>query len=171
MLQWRVDLPTLRPERNPRQLLMPDDPHYSREALARALVGAPSVCWWGPRAFDAYSAATTAPWPLGGGVYLFARAEPEGHRAIYVGETECFATRLVPFHERWPDALDHGATHVRVWGMPDATKAERLDLERDLREQYRPVMNPLLRAVPRRWDLGEFIRRQSASALPPWARY
>ena len=127
----------------PRQMLMPNDPHYSREALARALGGAPSVCWeWGPRAFAAYPAATTVPWPLGGGVYIFARAEPERHRAIYVGETECFATRLVPSHERWSDALGHGATHVHCCEMPYATKAERLNLERDLREQYRPVMNP-----------------------------
>lgn len=121
---------------------MIDDPNRSREALARALVGVPSVCWWGPRPFDAYTATTTAPWPVGGGVYIFARGRAAGRRAIYVGETEHFATRLTPSHERWPDALGFGATEIHVWSMPGATKAERLDLERDLRERYQPVLNP-----------------------------
>ena len=124
-------------------MLMPDDLNRCR-ALARALVGAPAVCWWGLRAFDAYTAATTAPWPVGSGVYIFVR----GRVAIYVGETEHFATRLTSSHERWPDALGFGATEIHVWSMPGATKAERLDLERDLRERYQPLLNPLPQRLP-----------------------
>ena len=117
------------------------------EALARALSGIPAVYWWGPRDFDVYLAGATA--PTGGGVYIFARAVLGGYRAIYVGETECFAARLTT-HEKWPAAaLDHGATHIHIWQMPGGTKAERLSLERDLCEQYRPVMNP----PPLGWSL------------------
>ncbi|MCY4510398.1 MAG: hypothetical protein OXG35_26095 [Acidobacteria bacterium] len=149
---------------------MSDDLNRCWEALARALVGAPSVCWWGPRAFDTYTAATTAPWPVGGGVYIFARGRAGGRRAIYVGETECFETRLAS-HERWLDALGFGATEIHVWAMPGATKAERLDLERDLRERYQPVLNPLPQRLPSWQSLGEVIQRERANALSPWARH
>ena len=152
-------------------LLMSDDPNHSVEALARVLVGAPSVCRWGPRAFGVYTAATRALWPVGGGVYIFARGRAGGRRAIYVGETEWFATRLAPSHERWPDALGCGATEIHVWSMPGATKAERLDLERDLREQHQPVLNPLLRRLPSRQGFGGGIQRERADALSPWARH
>ena len=127
-----------------RRPLVPDDGlKPSRQALARALAGAPSLCWWGPRAFAAYTAATRAPWPVGGGVYIFARVRAAGCRAIYVGETEHFAIRLTLLHERWRDALDFGATETHVWPMPGAMKAERRNLERDLREHFQPVLNPL----------------------------
>ena len=148
----------------PDKMLMPNDPAHSRHALVRALLGSPDECWWGPRLFDAYSASTTAPLPLGGGIYIFARVEPTGHRAIYVGETECFATRLHIHHEKWSDAVWHGMTHVHVWAMPGATKAERLDLERDLREQHLPLMNPPPLRLPR------YIQWEGSSALPPWVR-
>ena len=108
---------------------------------------------------------------MGGGVYIFVRGRAGRHRAIYVGETECFATRLTLSHERWPDAVGFGAIEIHVWSMPGATKVERLDLERDLREQHQPVLNPLPRRRPSWQGFGAGIQRERANALSPWARH
>ena len=152
-------------------MLMPTDPervdYAPRERLVRALVGAPEPCRWGQHLFDAYPAASTVPWPPGGGIYIFTGREQVGLAAmlagrspkcvpLYVGETEDFSTRLTPTHEKWPGALGYGATHIHVCSMLDASKTERLDVERELRGQFQPVMNPLPRHLP--------------SSFPPWAR-
>ena len=123
-------------------MLMSDDPYPDLAPLARPLASAPSKCWWGSRQFDVYSAGTTAPWPWGGGVYIFARPEPRGPEPVYIGETESFATRLVSSHEKVPVAGFYGAAEIHVWSMPSSTGRERRALERELREQFQPVMNP-----------------------------
>lgn len=140
-------------------MLMPNDSCFT---LARALSGVTSKCWWGLCDFDVYSAGTTAPLPSGGGVYIFARPGSRGPEPVYIGETGCFAARLVASHEKVPAAERCGASEIHVWAMPYATKAERLDLERDLREQYQPVMNPLTPAMP--WS------RPPAHLRMPWYR-
>lgn len=109
-------------------------------------------CRWGWRYFDTYPVTSIAAWPPGGGVYILARHErepaeildgrPAKATALYVGETKNFSARLGPLHEKWFDALIQGMTHAHVWAMPYATNADRLELERELREEFRPVLNP-----------------------------
>ena len=64
--------------------------HDPETRLARALVGVPIQYWPGARLFDAHpvaaTAAVTAFSPLlDGGVYIFARIDQMGTRALYVG--------------------------------------------------------------------------------------
>ncbi len=147
-------------------MLIPGSPAYLDHFYGTRpiLAGLPDGrCRWGWRLFDTYPATSTASWPPGGGVYIFARREhnlaevlgglPAECTALYVGETGDFSTRLGPSHERWLSALGCRMTHVHIWAMPYETKASRLDLERELREESQPVLNPLPRRVPARVTL------------------
>lgn len=107
---------------------------------------------WGGRAFDVHPASGKPLLPLGGGIYILAKEELVGladhlagqtrYSALYIGETGDFADRLRPSrHEEWQRAVDFGMTHVHVLSMLGATKAERLAVERELRERYRPTLN------------------------------
>lgn len=71
------------------------------------------------------------------GVYIFARPD-RWWFALYVGQTESFASRL-PYHERWPEAARQGATHIHARIEPDYTR--RCDLEARLIQTLAPPMN------------------------------
>ncbi len=95
---------------------------------------------WLKHEFVVYLPTTT--WHDVGGVYIFARPDPVGWRAVYVGRTRSFADRLantLAAHDRWTEAQSLGATHVhaRVVGQEDARRA----LEEALIHVYRPRLN------------------------------
>ncbi|MDB5348092.1 MAG: nuclease family protein [Schlesneria sp.] len=77
-------------------------------------------------------------WEDVGGVYIFAQFDREYWFADYVGETESFAEHL-PNHERWPDAVRCGSTHVHTLVVDD--KTSRRSLGEQLIQRYRPPMN------------------------------
>ena len=65
------------------------------------------------------------------------------YAAWYVGETENFKTRLVPSHEKWPCALEHGVIHVHA--LVADNEDTRLAIERDLIAALRPECNDQLK--------------------------
>ncbi len=82
-------------------------------------------------------------WSEVGGLYVFAgqRLDDSGilrWHPLYVGKTQDFSARL-PTHERWPEAVQAGATHVHARTEPLAKKREAL--EKKLIEAYEPPLN------------------------------
>ena len=88
------------------------------------------------------------------GLYVFARQDPEGWIALYIGETESFHTRL-PTHERWQEAAQRGATHVHVKTEPKA--AERQALEEQLIQLYQPPVNVKHKEPERCWTKPDWL--------------
>ena len=81
--------------------------------------------------------------PASGGVYAFARLGTNAlsdrvWRLIYVGQARRLNKRL-PTHENWPAARQQGATHVLY--MLQEHKDARLRIERELIEEYQPILN------------------------------
>lgn len=77
-------------------------------------------------------------WDDVGGIYIFAQFDREFWFADYVGKTESFAKHL-PNHERWPEAVRCGSTHVHTLVVNDS--AIRSSLEEQLIRRYLPTMN------------------------------
>ena len=102
-----------------------------------------TVRWLDSVDFMVYPIAGTS-WNAVPGVYIFAGQRwPGGHwYAIYVGQTESFASRLAS-HEREAEALQMGATAVHARVIPSET--ERQVLEQRLVETYQPELNVLYR--------------------------
>ena len=77
------------------------------------------------------------------GLYVFAfrgKADPAHHqwRAVYVGRTHNFATRL-PNHEKWQEAERLGATHIHARVIQP--EGAREVLEHLLILEYQPILN------------------------------
>ena len=85
-------------------------------------------------------------WNEVGGLYVFAGLEKDnqgqpGWLALYLGETRDFSNRL-PTHERWPESVELGATHIHALVMRDPDL--RAVVEQALIDYYEPVLNTLL---------------------------
>ena len=98
---------------------------------------------WGGYDFTSYDPTQTN-WNDVPGVYIFAGTSADGRwwRAMYVGQTSSFRTRLGPAnssHERWQEARRQGASHVHARVVQN--EIERRSLESMLIETYNPPMN------------------------------
>ena len=79
----------------------------------------------------------TAPWNDASGNYIFAKLEASGWVALYIGETESFAQRLTPQHEKWKPAINLGMTSIFAHtGNPD--NGVRMREEQNLIRHYQP---------------------------------
>jgi len=79
-----------------------------------------------------------------GAVYLFCGVkQPENQWVLlYVGQAEDLADRLST-HERWPEAVELGATHIHAMAVSMAT--DRNSIEQELIRAYQPQLNVQLR--------------------------
>ncbi|MCY4129037.1 MAG: hypothetical protein OXG15_07320 [Gammaproteobacteria bacterium] len=98
---------------------------------------------WGGYDFNCYDPTQTN-WNDVPGIYIFAGKSADGRwwRAKYVGQTSSFIARLGPGlnnHERWPEAIRGGATHVHARVVQN--ELERRSLELMLIETYNPPLN------------------------------
>lgn len=83
----------------------------------------------------------SANWADVGGVYIFCKPGADGsHLALYIGKTESFAQRFSR-HERWPEAVQKGATHLLVTLLHK--EADRVKVESALIQKHKPPMNQL----------------------------
>jgi hypothetical protein len=86
-------------------------------------------------------------WLKAAGLYIFAYLAKDGlWRALYVGQTDDFSSRL-PSHERLDEAIQHGATHIHAVQVPLA--ANRDEWERLLISHLQPQLNELYRNLNR----------------------
>jgi len=92
--------------------------------------------------FDVYEMSTD--WNDVPGIYIFAKEIQSGSwKAIYVGETGSFKTRMTTSHGEWLNALLEGVTHVHA--MVDHSGSNgRLAIEDDLILSLRPPLNQKL---------------------------
>ena len=100
-----------------------------------------STAHWNGLEFTVYPMDSA--WSEVGGLYVFSAQEPglQGSLqwlVLYVGETQSFAKRL-PTHEKWPEAVQKGATHVLALTEQKATK--RAELERKMISELQPPLN------------------------------
>jgi hypothetical protein len=95
-----------------------------------------STCTWGGLSFSIYTPPIS--WNDVGGIYIFSQLMPSGWIPYYIGQTNSFSARL-PTHERWPDAIRRGATHVHA--LVVRGQADRERLERELIGAYQPPLN------------------------------
>lgn len=98
---------------------------------------APTVTWLN-LAFEVYEGVPGNHWHDVPGIYIFARLDHDGWRAIYIGETGSLATRL-PGHERGEEALLAGATHVHARVEREAET--RVARQNALIANYQPELN------------------------------
>jgi hypothetical protein len=90
--------------------------------------------------------AFSSDWAKAPGNYAFAFVNAQRlWQILYVGQADDFSSRMRN-HERWPEALRLGATHVlaHVNRLGEST---RLTEERDLIHAYNPPMNVQHRAA------------------------
>ena len=94
---------------------------------------------WADVAFDQYGISEKG-WQNVPGVYIFTKLDHVINRyfAIYVGQTESFAKRLID-HERLNEAIGLGASYIHAAIMYD--RANRLRVERELITKYNPPLN------------------------------
>ena len=97
-----------------------------------------ATCRWGQFTFDIYDLSDDD-WNEIAGLYIFAYSlEPGRWRAVYIGETGSFRTRMAN-HERREEAVQAGATHIHAMtfvGDDDARK----NLEQDLILEFSPLI-------------------------------
>jgi len=106
-------------------------------------VNASQIVSWGGYDFNSYDPKQTN-WNDVPGIYIFAGMSTDGRwwRAKYVGQTSSFIARLgagLNSHERWPEAIREGATHVHARVVQN--ELERRSLELMLIETYNPPLN------------------------------
>ncbi len=78
-------------------------------------------------------------WNSVSGLYIFSYQLENGNwRALYVGQTDDFSSRL-PNHERLNEAVQLGATHIHAAVVP--LKSNRDSWERMLIQHLQPPMN------------------------------
>ena len=105
-----------------------------------------STSTWGGREFEVYKPDTE--WNDVGGVYIFTAQQPAGleddiWRALYVGETESFKNRLLANHEKWPAAVELGATHIHT--LVEQGPIKRTLVEALLIQELKPPLNTQLK--------------------------
>jgi hypothetical protein len=75
-----------------------------------------------------------------GGNYVFAKLLADStYLPLYFGEAANLQSRI-PTHEKWPEALRLGATHVLAHSTPAGEQA-RLSEERDVIQYWNPPLN------------------------------
>jgi len=79
------------------------------------------------------------------GNYIFTQWTQNGWRAIYIGQTDTFQTRM-PHHERLAEAMRLGATHIHAHVNNGGERARRAE-EEDLIQLHRPPCNGILYAM------------------------
>lgn len=78
-------------------------------------------------------------WASKPGVYVFAAKNPHGQWfPVYIGQADSLSDRI-PNHERWDEAVRHGATHVHA--MVVSSQVERDRIEAALIAAYQPNLN------------------------------
>ena len=87
--------------------------------------------------FDIYDPKTTT-WNAVSGLYIFAYYSDPYWRALYIGQTDDFSSRI-PSHDRFDEAVRRGATHIHAAVVPQA--ANRDTLEKRLIAHIQPLMN------------------------------
>lgn len=98
------------------------------------------VTWLGYE-FTVYATNTT--WNPVPGVYMFCGLNARNQWiTLYVGQAESLAVRL-PTHERWPEAVRLGATHIHA--LVERRAANRDIIEKALIQAYQPRLNVLHR--------------------------
>ena len=95
-------------------------------------------------AFDIYSSNTE--WNEVAGLYIFAYDNGQHWRALYVGQTDDFSSRI-PSHEKWNAAVRRGATHIHAVVVPQA--AMRDTWEKLLIAHLQPPMNEQYKGLRR----------------------
>jgi hypothetical protein len=90
--------------------------------------------------FNVYGPNTQ--WNKVGGLYIFTQDCGAYWRALYVGKTDDFSSRL-PSHERWDEAGRNGATHIHAKVVSQA--ANRDTWERQLIAHLQPQLNDQLK--------------------------
>lgn len=93
---------------------------------------------WGSWDFTVY--AQGGAWNDVPGVYIFAGVPEyaDSFVAFYIGQTDDFSDRI-PDHERWPAAVQLGATEVHA--MVEHNDEIRDLIEQSLIEVYQPQLN------------------------------
>ncbi len=75
------------------------------------------------------------------GNYVWGReTEPGRFRPLYAGEAEKLGQRVNKSHEKYPCAVQNGATHITA-RRNAAERDARLTEEADIRHKYRPACN------------------------------
>jgi hypothetical protein len=75
------------------------------------------------------------------GLYIFSKELTPGYwKALYVGETGSFKTRITRTHDEWPKAVALGATHVHAM-VNHSGDSGRKQIESDLILQLQPPLN------------------------------
>lgn len=104
-------------------------------------VSVPSTVWAGYE-FDIHDGPDDELIPFfhpGGGVYIFAKQEEDSTWfQIYIGQSKNVARR-VRSHERWPEAVAWGASHVLILDVYD--DVERYHLEGLFLHRYSALLN------------------------------
>lgn len=100
-----------------------------------------SVCNWplgnGQQLeFKIYSSNSN--WNTTAGLYIFAYQNGSNWRAVYVGQTDDFNSRL-PNHERLNEAVRNGATHIHAAVVQQ--KNARDSWEKMLIQNLQPALN------------------------------
>jgi hypothetical protein len=90
--------------------------------------------------FDVYPENTK--WNKAAGLYIFSYQDGQYWRALYVGQTDDFSSRI-PSHERFAEAGRKGATHIHALVVPLADNRDRW--EEMLIRNLQPPMNAQFR--------------------------
>lgn len=77
-------------------------------------------------------------WAEQPGLYIFACQQGDDWRALYIGQADSLAARL-PQHERLPEAIDRGATHIHARVVPQKDRRDRW--EQALISMHQPPLN------------------------------
>jgi excinuclease UvrABC nuclease subunit len=96
--------------------------------------------------FTSYDTKTTT-WNAVAGLYIFAYFDGQYWRALYVGQTNDFSSRI-PSHERVAEAFRLGATHIHATVVPQAAKRDTL--EKSLISHLQPRLNEQHKDLNRR---------------------
>ena len=89
--------------------------------------------------FEIYDPGTI--WNRVGGCYAFIGRIGllSDWQIYYIGQTECFADRMPPCHDRWDEAAKLGATRIAALVVPDPLIRDFQ--ERDMLAFYNPPLN------------------------------
>ncbi|WP_413174786.1 hypothetical protein [Anabaena azotica] len=86
--------------------------------------------------FDVF--ARNIGWNKVAGLYIFAYQQGNMWYPLYVGQTDDFSSRL-PNHERLPQAIQRGATHIHAVVIPQQRRRDIL--EKMLIQYLQPPLN------------------------------